>query len=201
MSAKLALTSPTSGGRSVGIVRSRNQNTEFIFFVCRRKWSSGLVIRVFVYTMELLRILSFLWGTIWIYICYVEESRSPLWSSSRSSWLLNWDVLWFLWGTNAIYICYVGESRPPLCSSGQNSWLKVQRSGLDSQRYQIFWEVVDLNWGPLSLVSTIEEILGRKSSGSGLKNRDYGRNNSSRWPRVTLYPQKLVLTSPTSDGR
>jgi hypothetical protein len=29
---KLALTSPTSGGRSVGIVRSRTQATEFIFF-------------------------------------------------------------------------------------------------------------------------------------------------------------------------
>jgi hypothetical protein len=29
--------------------------------------------------------------------------------------------------------------------------------------------------GPLSLVSTIEELLGRKSSGSGLKNQEYGR--------------------------
>jgi hypothetical protein len=27
---------------------------------------------------------------------------------------------------------------------------------------------------PLSLVSTIEELLERKSSGSGLENRDYG---------------------------
>jgi hypothetical protein len=31
-SQKLALTSPTSGGRSVGIVRSRTQATEF--FIC-----------------------------------------------------------------------------------------------------------------------------------------------------------------------
>jgi hypothetical protein len=30
---KLALTSPTSGGRSVGIVRSRTQSTEFVLFV------------------------------------------------------------------------------------------------------------------------------------------------------------------------
>jgi hypothetical protein len=29
----------------------------------------------------------FLWGTNWIYICYVEENRPPLWSSGRSSWL------------------------------------------------------------------------------------------------------------------
>jgi hypothetical protein len=31
---KLALTSPTGGGRSVGIVRSRTKATEFVCFVC-----------------------------------------------------------------------------------------------------------------------------------------------------------------------
>jgi hypothetical protein len=34
------------------------------------------------------------------FICYVEESRPPLWSSGQSSWLQNGDVLCFLWGTN-----------------------------------------------------------------------------------------------------
>jgi hypothetical protein len=34
--------------------------------------------------------------------------------------------------------------------------------GLDSRRYQIFWEVVGLERGPFSLVSTIEELLERK---------------------------------------
>jgi hypothetical protein len=33
--------------------------------------------------------------------------------------------------------------------------------GFDSRHYQIFWEVVGLERGPLSLVSTIEELLGR----------------------------------------
>jgi hypothetical protein len=65
----------------------------------------------------------FLWGTKWIYICYVEESRPPLWYSGQSSWLHNGDVLCLLWGTNWIYICYVEGSRPPLWSSGQSSWL------------------------------------------------------------------------------
>jgi hypothetical protein len=50
-------------------------------------------------------------------------------------------------------------------------------------------------------VSTIEQLLGRKSSGSGLENREYGRRDPSRWPRGTLYLQKLALTSPTSSGR
>jgi hypothetical protein len=41
---------------------------------------------------------------------------------------------------------------PPLWSSGQSSWLQIQ----------IFWEVVGLERGPLSLVKIIEELLERK---------------------------------------
>jgi hypothetical protein len=133
----------------------------------------------------------FLWGTNWIYIYCLEESRPPLWSSGQSSWLLNGDLLRFLWGTNWIYICYVGESIPPLWSSGQSSWF-------DSRRYQIFWEVVCLEWGPLSFMSTTEELLETKSSGSGIENRECGRKDPSLWLRGTLYPQKLALTSPIS---
>jgi hypothetical protein len=50
-------------------------------------------------------------------------------------------------------------------------------------------------------VSTTEELFGRKSSGSCLENWGYGRGDPSRWPRGTLYPQKLAITSPTSGGR
>jgi hypothetical protein len=39
---------------------------------------------------------------------------------------------------------------------------------------------VGLERGPLSLVSTTEELLGRKSSGSGLENLDYGRRGFLR---------------------
>jgi hypothetical protein len=48
-----------------------------------------------------------------------------------------------------------------------------------------------LERGPLSLMSTTEELLDRKSSGSCLENREYGCRNPSRWPRGTLYPQKI----------
>jgi hypothetical protein len=57
---------------------------------------------------------------------------------------------------------------------------------------------VDLERGPLRLVSAIEELLERKSRGFGLESRDYGRRDPSRG---TLYPQKLALTSSTSGGR
>jgi hypothetical protein len=52
-------------------------------------------------------------------------------------------------------------SSGPLWSSGQSSCLQIQRSGFNSQRYQIFWEVVGLELGPLSLVSTTEELFER----------------------------------------
>jgi hypothetical protein len=46
------------------------------------------------------------------------------------------------------------------------------RPGFDSRPHQIFWGVGGLEQGPLSLVMTIEELLERKSSGSGLETRD-----------------------------
>jgi hypothetical protein len=65
---------------------------------------------------------------------------------------------------------------PHLWPIGHSSWLQIQRSGFDSRRYQIYW-LVGLERGPLSLVSTIEEPLGRKSSGSGIEIREYGRKD------------------------
>jgi hypothetical protein len=38
---------------------------------------------------------------------------------------------------------------------------------------------VGLERGPLSLVTTTEELIGIKSSGSGLENREYGRRDPS----------------------
>jgi hypothetical protein len=90
---------------------------------------------------------------------------------------------------------------PPLWSSCRSSWLRIQRSGFDSRRYQIFCEVVDLERGPLSLINTTEELIWRNSSGSCLESWKYTRGDPLRWPRDTLYPQTMALTSPTSDGR
>jgi hypothetical protein len=39
---------------------------------------------------------------------------------------------------------------------------------------------VGLERDPLNLVNTTEELLGRKSGGSGTENRDYGRGDPSR---------------------
>jgi hypothetical protein len=61
----------------------------------------SVVVKVLCYIQEVQSswlhngdVLCLLWGTNWIYVCYVEESRPPLWSSGQSSWLHNGDVLW-----------------------------------------------------------------------------------------------------------
>jgi hypothetical protein len=56
---------------------------------------------------------------------------------------------------------------------------------------RFFWEVMGLKRGPLSLVSTTDELLGRKSSGSGLENHEYGRTDPSHWPRSTSIRKKV----------
>jgi hypothetical protein len=57
------------------------------------------------------------------------------------------------------YFCKMLLQRPPLSSSGQSSWLQIQSPGFDSRRYHIFWEVVGLERGPLSLLRISEELL------------------------------------------
>jgi hypothetical protein len=80
------------------------------------------------------------------------------------------------------------NKEPPLWSCGQSSWLQI--SGAPD-----FQKVAGLERGPLNLVSTSEEILGRKSSGSGIGNSKYGRMESVLITRHLIYPQKLTLTS------
>jgi hypothetical protein len=113
--------------------------------------------------------------------------------------------MWHFYSPIEVLLCFWTSILPvwlPLWSSGQSLWLQIQRSGFDSWRYPVFWEVAGLEHCPLSSpMSTIEELLGRNSSSSGLENRKYGRRDLSRWPRGTLCPLKLLLTSPTSGGR
>jgi hypothetical protein len=52
---------------------------------------------------------------------------------------------------------------------------------------------VGLERGPPSLVSSNEELLGRKGNGSGLESRDYGLRDPSHRPRGTLYPQNVGI--------
>jgi hypothetical protein len=97
------------------------------------------------------------------FICYVEESGPPLWSSGQSSWLHNGDVLWFLWGTNRICICYVEESGPPLWSSGQSSWL---------HNGDVLWLLLGTNWIYICYAEESRPPLWSSGQSSWLYNGD-----------------------------
>jgi hypothetical protein len=49
---KLALTSPTSGGRSVCIVRSRTQATELVIYIYRVGARGNVVVKALFYNSE-----------------------------------------------------------------------------------------------------------------------------------------------------
>jgi hypothetical protein len=91
-------------------------------------------------------------------------------------------------------------SWPLLCSSGQSYWLQIQRFGSDSRLYQIFWEVMGLERGPFSLVSTTEELLRRNIRGSCLENRNYGRRGFDALTTRTPLSSK-VGTSQIASGQ
>jgi hypothetical protein len=167
-----------------------------------------------------------IWGTIFAFACrdwgYPKRSQSgwvviwprlnpgisrtqcfvtsPLWSSGQSSWLqIRRSGFYSL--RYQIGVHSASEyNLPSLWSGGQSSWLQIQRSRFDFWRYHISWQVVGLERGPLSLMSTTEELLGSKSSGSGLRNWKYDRRDLLSWPCDTLYQQKFAQTSPISGG-
>jgi hypothetical protein len=73
--------------------------------------------------------------------------------------------------------------------------------GFDSRRYQIFWEVLGLEWGPLSFVRIIEVLLERVVAAPVKKTEINGRGDLLRWRPDTLCRLKLALITPTSGGR
>jgi hypothetical protein len=89
----------------------------------------------------------------------------------------------------------------PLWSNGQSSWLHIHRSRVRFLALPDFFrssgsgtgstQPCEYNWG----------ATWKKSSGSGLENREYDRGDSLRRPRNTLCPQKLAVTSLTSGIR
>jgi hypothetical protein len=70
---------------------------------------------------------------------------------------------WFIW-----YLMTMFELKDRLCGLVVRvPGYRSRGPGFNSGRYQIFWEVVGLERGPLSLMSITEELLEWKISGSG----------------------------------
>jgi hypothetical protein len=75
-------------------------------------------------------------------------------------------------------LCGLVVSVPGYRSRGPGSILATTR---------LFWEVAGVERGPLSLVSTIEELPERQINWVFRpENREYGRKDPLRWPRDSL---------------
>jgi hypothetical protein len=104
--------------------------------------------------------------------------------------------------SSEIYKWLVSELWQPLWSSGQSSWLQMQRSRVRLPALPDFFlrssgsgtgstQPRDDSWGA---ISRKWRLRSRKPKLSIM-------GESLRWPRDTVYPLKLALTSPTSGGR
>jgi hypothetical protein len=83
---------------------------------------------------------------------------------------------------NALIHNSLGKVNLSLCFliKGHLCGLVVRVPGCRSRGpHSIFLKVVGLEQGPLSLLTTIVELLDRKSSGSSLESREYGRRDPS----------------------
>jgi hypothetical protein len=98
-------------------------------------------------------------------LCYVEESRPPLWFSGQSSWLQNGYVLFPV--RYELNLCYVEESRPPLWSEffATDPVARVRFPALPEKKSSESGtgstQPREYNWG----------ATWKKSSGSCLENR------------------------------
>jgi hypothetical protein len=140
--------------------------------------------------------------------CYPRVTSLPLFSSDerkgscRRSIAVNIDhtqaTIDLSWGSVAVDVTV--DVRPRVSNTGGAAPQLGRPCDLvitDSRPYQNFW-VAGLEHGPLTLVSTNEELLGRKSSGSGRETEITAVGIHRAYHATSLYPQKLTLTSPTS---
>jgi hypothetical protein len=89
---------------------------------------------------------------------------------------------------------------PPWSSDQEFLATEIPGSILGATRF--FWEVVDLERGPLSLVRITEQLLQWKSSGSGSRELRLTAVGISCADHATpSIRKKLALTSPTTCGR
>jgi hypothetical protein len=100
------------------------------------------------------------------------------------------------------FVLWSSCSRPtyPVCALQHEKYC-VNSKFRTAINVTLWSSVMGLERGPLSLVSTSEELLERKSGGSTIESQEYSHWDLLCWPRGTLCPQKLALISPTSGGR
>jgi hypothetical protein len=70
-------------------------------------------------------------------------------------------------------------------------WSSGQSPGFNSQCYQIFWEAISLEQGPLSLMRINEQLLEWKIAAPIWKTEINGCGGLSHWPQDTPLSAKV----------
>jgi hypothetical protein len=143
---------------------------EIVDFISREivPWRKILKISKKFYTGNQVPELPLSWDHWWLCKHTTKNIRTDS-SFPDSLFQLSNDV-----NTNTVYaLLHIPPEKDRLCGLVVRvSSYKYKSPGFESQYYQIFWEAVGLERGPLNLVSTTEELLWRKSSGSALETRE-----------------------------
>jgi hypothetical protein len=125
------------------------------------------------------------------------------------------------WSRNNKSVAWVHErtisiARPPLVGEVSANILRVEGVAWSAQRiptavFSIFQTAAATSSSKQLQIqrsrvqfSALPHSLSNGSemgSTQPLERREYGRRDSSLWPRGTLYPRKLALTSSTNGGR
>jgi hypothetical protein len=109
-------------------------------------------------------------------------------------------VRWFIYsGNNTLYGCIMWDYFWSLVV--RVSGYRSRGLGFDSQCYQIFWKVVDLERSLLSLMRITEELLDWKVRATVKRKEINGRGTICADYATPHYSQVLVLTSPKIGGR
>jgi hypothetical protein len=126
--------------------------------------------------------------------CIVTSEPVTIWDSFQwtvPKWLLRVreTLNWIIWMRHENENCFV-------CWSHFNITVTATRA-LDYTVSIVYLNTCVSSYGSGNLFDVVYLVLFALSS--GLESREYGRKDSSRWLRLSLslYPQKLELTSPT----
>jgi hypothetical protein len=139
-----------------------------------------------------------------IKILNISPYRAPCWPNPVKTWIYSltvrpsWKKKPYKEAISNLSACDLVPAPKPL----GELWLKLW-SKSDFESYWSVKSTLRRIRNELFRVSHKPSIrlYGQSANMSGLENREYGRGDPLRWPRDTLYPQKLAITSPTGCGR
>jgi hypothetical protein len=133
---------------------------------------------------------------------YLIRIGCPDWNFSAFWTVISWQFSFILVSFPVHYFIQGQFHRPPLWSSDQSSWQQIQRFRV---RFPALPDLLRISGSGTGSTQPREDDWGatwiEKQRPRFCKIEINESGDPLRWPRDTLYPQKLALTSPTCGGR